>query len=247
MEYQVLNVKNRPLLGKRYARKIRVLHHIPGVMYGKGEGNVPLVINPKPLTDIINSPGGSNSILSIEFDDKDSSKNCLAMIQDFDVHPISKKLTHCDLLRINEDEELTIEIPIKIVGQSEGEKAGAQLNTPLRFITIKCKPADIPDSIDVDVTSLEVGDNVMLSELELPEGTTATYSMDSPVITVRMSRIEKELEEIEEAAAEEAAEAAEAAAEGEEVEEGAEAPAEGEEDKPAEEGKQETDSGGAKE
>ncbi|MBL6975075.1 MAG: 50S ribosomal protein L25 [Deltaproteobacteria bacterium] len=228
MEFQVVSVRDRPVTGKGVARKIRALGHIPAVLYGKGMEPRSLVVEPKQLVSILQSPRGSNTVVKLEM--ADGSLDCLghAMIKAHAVHPFRRHLMHCDFIRVDEKAPLKLDIPILVVGRSEGEKAGANLNVQMRTIALTCQPSDVPDHIEVDVTALDVGDGLMVSDLTLPSGTKPVHSQDMQVVTVRMGRVEEEEveEEIEEGLEGEAAEGAVAAGE-----EGAATPTEGQDSK----------------
>lgn len=230
MEFQVVSVRDRPVTGKGAARKIRALGHIPAVLYGKGMESRSLVVEPKQLVAILQSPRGSNTVVKLELAGDQSDDLGHAMIKAHAVHPFRRNLMHCDFIRVDEKAPLKLDIPILVVGKSEGEKAGANLNVQMRTIALTCQPANVPDHIEVDVTALDIGDGLMVSDLTLPEGTKPVFTQDMQVVTVRMGRIEKEEEEVEEEGEEglegEAAEGAPAAGE-----EGAAAPAEGQDSK----------------
>ena len=195
MELPVVMVKDRPLTGKGVARKIRALGHVPAVLYGKGIDARSLVLEPSQLVKVLQTPLGSNSVIQLEFDDGKAGDGCLAMIKAHDIHPFRRHLLHCDFIRVDEKDPPKFHIPIRIVGKSEGEKAGAKLNIAMREIVLKCSLDNIPEAIDIDVTPLEIGEKLMLSELTFPEGAVPVSTKDMPVVTVRMGRIEKEVEE----------------------------------------------------
>ncbi|NOZ00396.1 MAG: 50S ribosomal protein L25 [Deltaproteobacteria bacterium] len=222
MELPVISVRERPVKGKGSARKIRALGHIPAVLYGLGKENRSLVVEPSQLVDILTSSLGSNSVMKLEFVDGNKDDSCLAMIKDHDVHPFRRNLLHCDFIRIDENNPPNFEVPIRVVGKSEGEKVGAKLNIQVRSVLIKCPIDALPDAITIDVSPLDVGDKLMISDLEYPEGAEPIATKDMPVVTVRMGRVEKEDVGAEEVEGEEGAAEGEGAAAGEGAEPAAE-------------------------
>lgn len=194
MEYPVVSVRRRDVTGKGAARKLRALGYIPAVLYGKGLDSTALVVNPREVVGAFRGERGVNTVVRLKFAGDEAAEGCLALVREYTTHPLRRTLQHCDFLKVGEDTELTLEVPIRIVGKSEGEKLGAKVGNPLARVRVKCKVRDIPAAIDVDVTSLGVGDGVMLSELALPAGVRAIYTKDVPVVLVRMGRAEKESE-----------------------------------------------------
>jgi large subunit ribosomal protein L25 len=188
MELKVLKAKKRPLIGKGAARKIRALGYVPAIVYGKGLDPIPVVVDPKQVAGIIAS-FGKNALVRLELLGEEKSYLCL--IRDYSVHPFKRTLEHCDLMKVEEDSLVVVDLPIKIVGKSEGEKAGGKLSVPLKSVKAKCRAAKIPNAIEVDVSPLKIGETLMLSQLKVPEGTTLVFSKDSPVAIVRMGKAEK--------------------------------------------------------
>lgn len=192
MEYPVVSVRRRDVTGKGAARKLRALGYIPAVLYGKGVDATALVVNPREVVGAFRGERGVNTILQLKFAGDEAAEGCLALVREYATHPLRRTLQHCDFLKVGEDTELTLEVPIRIVGKSEGEKQGAKVSNPLPRVRVKCKVRDIPAAIEVDVTPLGVGDGIMLSELALPPGVRTIYTKDVPVVLVRMGRAEKE-------------------------------------------------------
>lgn len=194
MEYPVVSVRRRDVTGKGAARKLRALGYIPAVLYGRGLDSTPLVVNPREVLGAFRGERGVNTVVQLKFAGDEAAEGCLALVREYATHPLRRTLQHCDFLKVGEDTEVTLEVPIRIVGKSEGEKLGAKVGNPLARVRVKCKVRDIPAAIDVDVTPLGVGDGVMLSELALPAGVRTLYTKDVPVVLVRMGRAEKEPE-----------------------------------------------------
>ncbi len=192
MEYPVVSVRRRDVTGKGAARKLRALGYIPAVLYGRGIEATPLVANPKEVVGAFRGERGVNTVVRLKFVGEDAAQGCLALVREYATHPVRRTLRHCDFLRVDEDTELTLEVPIRLVGKSEGEKLGAKVSNPLPRVRVKCKVRDIPPAIDVDVTPLGVGAAILLSELTLPPGVRTVYTKDVPVVLVRMGRAEKE-------------------------------------------------------
>lgn len=188
MEYPVVHAKPRDLTGKGVARKLRALGYIPAVFYGPDTTAQPLVVDPKEVASAIRGAKGPNPVVTLEIDHKPH----IAVVRNYEVHPVKRTLLHCDFFGVSEGTVLTVEVPLKIVGKSEGEKAGARLSVPVRRVRVKCKVSDIPPAIELDVTPLKIGQAVMLSQVPAPPGVKIVVPKDVPVVLVRMGRAAKE-------------------------------------------------------
>jgi len=214
MEYPLVTVRRREVTGKGVARKLRALGYIPAVLYGPGISTTPLVADPKEILKAFRGERGVNTVVRLQFLSGEQD-GCLALVRQYSAHPVRRTLEHCDFMKVSEDTELTLEVPIRIVGKSEGEKMGARVSNPLMRVRVRTKVRDVPAAIEVDVTPLGVGEGIMLSQVPVPEGVRLVYTRDTPVVLVRMGRAEKGPAE----------EAAAPAAEGEKTAEGGAAPA----------------------
>jgi large subunit ribosomal protein L25 len=218
--------------GKNEARRLRKNGSIPAVVYGAGKEPVSVAVDPKQVFRILKSDSGHNTIFDLEL----NGENTKAMIVDWQTEPIKGSLLHIDLKRIAMDKKLVVTVPVALKGEPIGVKTqGGILEQILREVEIECLPADIPPHIDVDVSHLEFGHVLRVSELPHGEGKVKFLTdEDQPVAHVIA------VKEIVEATPAEGAEAAAAApAEPEvikkgkqETEEGAAPAAGGKEEKP---------------
>jgi len=211
MECPVITAKARTVIGKGFARKIRALGYLPAVLYGGDRPNLPLVVDPKAVGDILRSPTGRNTLCKLVIQG-DPSEETTVVIRDFLVHPLRRNLIHCDFLRVTEHTELEVRVPIRTVGKSVGERLGAKLSVTMHQVTIRCPVDRVPVEIVVDVSDFDVGHSVMISQLPLPEGARPVFIKDNAVITVRVPKAEVEETPAESTAAPEGA-AAQAAPE----------------------------------
>jgi large subunit ribosomal protein L25 len=216
MDFPLVRAKDRPLCGKGFSRKIRGLGYLPAVVYGPDLAARPLVVDPKTVVAILNGPKRANTVVRLQIEGKGQPESFLAVIRDHSVHPYRRHLEHCDFMKVDADRELTLRIPIRTLGKSAGEKLGARLNVAAREITVRCMPSAVPESIEVDVTPLEVGSVLTVTQLPYPAGVKPVFDRDRVVVTVRMPKEEKKAEAAAEgeAAAPAAGEAAAPAAEG---------------------------------
>ncbi|MCC6132824.1 MAG: 50S ribosomal protein L25 [Acidobacteria bacterium] len=169
-EAAVLEVERRQQSGKNAANRYRDRDLIPAVIYGGGAGLEPmsLVVPRKALATIINQKGHENSIFKLRLKGTDQERH--VMIRDMSVHPVSRRIQHVDFVRILTDRKLKIRARIDITGIPKGVKnQGGFLNVVTHDLMIECLPADIPESIHVDVSELALHDSLRVSDLKLGE------------------------------------------------------------------------------
>lgn len=219
MQTQTLSAARREGHGKGVARKLRAAARIPGVVYGKGVNPEAVSLDRKAFESLMKH-GGHHGLIDLTLD---SSREPLkALVREIQIHPVSRAIEHVDLQRVSMQERIRIDVPIVLVGKPEGVRLGGGiLEHNLRSVEVECLPGEIPEQIEVDVTSLPVGHSVHVSDLKVGNATIMAHA-DTAVATVSMPAAER-------SAVEETTEAAAAAA-------AAAAPAEGAADKPGAKG-----------
>jgi large subunit ribosomal protein L25 len=158
------NVEAKPRQGggKNEARRLRQSGLIPAVVYGAGQDSQPVAVDPKQMTRILYSESGHNTIFDLSVD----GKSAKVMIVDWQFEPIKSALLHVDLKRIAMDKVLRVKVPITMKGEAPGVKVqGGILEQILREVEIECLPADIPSHLDADVSQLNFGDAIRVSDL----------------------------------------------------------------------------------
>ena len=203
----------RTLIKTTGSKKVRRGGGLPGVVYGNGEPQT-VELEAKQFGKAVKSTEAKNFLVELEIEGKKS----IALVQDIQRNPLTNMFIHVDFKRLTKDSVVTAQVPLRPLGTPEGVKLGGVMLTPMHRITLKGRPADIPESLEPDVSHLEVGQSVYLGELALPKRVTAIGSPKALVIAVATSRMQMMAEAEDAAAAEEAAAAAaaeEAAAEGE--------------------------------
>jgi large subunit ribosomal protein L25 len=158
------NVEAKPRQGgsKNEARRLRQSGLIPAVVYGAGQDSQPIAVDPKQMTRILYSESGHNTIFDLSLD----GNTAKVMIVDWQYEPIKSALLHVDLKRIAMDKVLRVKVPITMKGEAPGVKVqGGILEQILREVEIECLPADIPSHIDADVSQLNFGDIIRVSDL----------------------------------------------------------------------------------
>ena len=206
METTTLQAEVRDSRGKGPARRLRAQGQIPGVFYGPGLEPTPLTLSPKELEKALRGERGRNVVFKLSVGGKDE----LAMVKDVTIDPVSRELLHVDLYRIFEDKVLEIDVPFHTHGRAQGVVMGGVLNVTRRTLPLRATPANIPVSINVDVTHLNLKDTISVEQVEFPEGVECTLAPKLTLAIILEPRKALAAEEEEGAAGEgEAAAAAE--------------------------------------
>jgi large subunit ribosomal protein L25 len=213
-----LAVEVRETGGKGVARKLRVAGRIPAVLYGQGRDPLSLTLEPRVLEKLLKTEG-HNAIFDLAGDGVGSRTVLVKSVQR---HPVRGELIHADFFEINAAETITVSVALHLVGTPVGvSQEGGIVDHQLREIELECLPSAIPESIDVDIAGLEIGEGLHVSDLVLPEGVELMTHAELAVVSVLAARIEEEVVPVVEG------EEGEEAAEGEDAAEGGEKPSDG--------------------
>jgi large subunit ribosomal protein L25 len=194
-----LEAARRADVGKGVARRLRVGGRIPGVYYGRGEDSIPLTVSLKDLQSVIESAEGSNVIVDLKFSG-DAAKDRKALIREIQRHPVAGSILHLDLQHISLTERITVEVPIVLVGIPTGVKdGGGILEHLLREVEVECLPTDIPSKLEVDVSALQIGDSLHVSDIKAERAVILTEA-DRAIAAVVPPTILEEVKPAEEAA-----------------------------------------------
>jgi len=210
--------------GKGVARKLRAAGRVPAVLYGHGMDSTALSVDARDLYHVLHTGAGTNVLVDLVVDGSDH----LIIPRDVQRDHIRGRFIHVDFLAVRRDEKLQLSIPVRIVGESVGVKAGGVVEHHLWELEVESLPGDVPEAIDADISNLEIGMSLRVSDLVAPKGATILTDPEESVVAVQQPQMAVELEEEEALAAAEALEAAEGegaegeAAEGEGGREGAE-------------------------
>lgn len=163
-----LSASRRTGTGKGVARKLRATGAIPAIAYGHGlDSSISLSLSPRDLGKILSGPKGLNTLIDLTIDDDAPLK---VLVRQLQRDAVSRKVLHIDLVVPDPTKMLVSTIPVKFTGRSIGVALGGRLRMPYREIKLESLPQNIPASIDIDLTPLDVGEQWMASGLELPEG-----------------------------------------------------------------------------
>ena len=211
-----LIVAQREGLGSAESRRLRRQGLVPGVLYGGGEP-IAITIEERELRRALTGAGGLHSILDVEIDGKGETH--ASILKEWQVHPVRGGVTHVDLHEVQLDKPISAAVSVQLLGGDDapGVREGGVLSQPLREVTVEALPLEMPEHIDLDVSGMEIGATLRISDLTAPEGATLLDDPEMVVATVTAPTKVVEPEPTEEELA-----AMEAEGEGVEGEEGAE-------------------------
>jgi len=184
-----ISVDPREAGNKRVAGRLRREGKLPGVFYGPKTNPIPLQVNTKELLGSVPELEGSHLILMKSkipiLGDK------VALIKDVQFHPVTGEILHFDLYEVDLTHKILLKIPLHFVGKPKGVIQGGILQPIVREIEVECLPMDIPEFLDVDVTSLEIGHSVHVRDLQVPEGVLIPSDLATTLVTVAAPIVEE--------------------------------------------------------
>jgi large subunit ribosomal protein L25 len=211
LELIELSAKTRETSGKNAARKLRSNNEIPAIVYGAKKDPEMLSINTIDFIKIIRKHGSMGLFFNLIIDG-DSGKRKSVMLKDMQMDTFSLNYLHVDLHEIDMDETVTISVSVETVGESIGVKEGGLLQIVRRELDVVCKPTDAPETIQIDITNLDVGDAVHVEDIDLGENIEIPHEVNFTIVTIVTPIVEEEeVEEDDELMEEGEAEAAPAA------------------------------------
>lgn len=189
-----LNVEIRENTGKGVARQLRAVGKVPAVVYGKGMEPTAITVDPSALEEAINTDAGWNTLITLKGASAVEGK--VVVLKDLDLHAIRRTMVCADFHAIDLQKKVSFLVPVNVIGTSEGQKMGASLQIIRKELEVVCLPTAIPQSIDINVEALNIGDVVHVADVVVPDGAEIPYDVNFTVITVKGHK--EEVEETEE-------------------------------------------------
>lgn len=205
MAQSELNVTLREESGKGVARKLRANGQVPAVVYGKGMEPCAIAFESKDLNSAISGESGWNTLISLK--GAAALEGKVVVLKDLERQPISREMVCADFHAIDLSKKVNFMVPVVPVGKSVGENEGGTLQVIRHELEVFCLPTAVPQSIEIDVTALNIGDVVHVEEVAVPEGAEIPFDVNFTVLTVKGHKEEEEEVEGEEVEGEAAAEA----------------------------------------
>jgi large subunit ribosomal protein L25 len=176
-----LKVATRAQTGRSSSRRLRKANRIPAILYGKHSDPEKLSIEVPEFTKLLKSVAGRSLLIELKREDK--AEKALSFLQEIQRDPITDRYLHVDLHEVKPDEKFEIRVPVRVVGESFGVKnQSGVLEIASHMLRIRCLPGDLPEAIEIDVTALNVGQTIKVSELKPVEGVTFMDDKGQPVV-----------------------------------------------------------------
>lgn len=198
--------------GSSAARRLRASGRIPAVVYGAGIESTPVSVDWRELRAALTTERGLNALINLELDGSQHT----VVVREMQRHPVRRDVLHVDFLAVDVTQDISGDVPLIVVGEAEKVvRERGVVEQVLSVLVVRGRPGAIPGQIEVDVSDLDVGGQITVGDLDLPEGVETDTDPEETVVTAVLSSAAFVEEE-----AEEAAEPAEAPAEGEAAEGG---------------------------
>ena len=186
-KFEKLNVDIRKEHGTSAARRTRLQNKVPAVVYHSGIEATPLSVDKTSLNKELRT---GQMIFEVNVEDK----NQFVLVKEIQYHPVTDEIIHVDFQKVKEDEKISLEVAVRSSGEAQGVKLGGLLVQMLNSVTIKCKPAEIPEFLEIDVTDMEMNTNLFVKDITLPTDVEMLTAEDIAVVSVQEPKQEKEEE-----------------------------------------------------
>src|SRR5215831_16466488 len=184
MKSVALNAFLRTASRRNGNKQLRATGRIPAVIYGRQVKPQNLEVDAKELGDVIHHSASENVLVDLAIKD-DASPKRLALVQEVQHHPLSGHVLHVDFHEVNENEKVTINVPVETTGEPLGVKnSGGVLEHVLFKLKVRALPKDLPEQIEIDVTNLELNKTIHIGEVKAPAGVEIMGDKNIPVVSV---------------------------------------------------------------
>ena len=194
MASAALSAQPREGTGKGSARKLRAAGRVPAVIYGHGEETRMLSVDAHELVTLFSKIRVENTVITMNIEGEAQASQ--ALVREVQRHAYRDDVVHVDFYQIHAGEAITVGVPLRLLGNPPGVKAGGVLQHALNEIEVRCMPDRIPATLDVDISSLEIGDSVHVSDIPQPEGVEFLIDAERTVCSVMAPTLAVEEEEV---------------------------------------------------
>ena len=184
-KFEKLNVDIRKEHGTSAARRTRLQNKVPAIVYHSGVEATALSVDKISLNKALRT---GQMIFEVNVEDK----NQFVLVKEIQYHPVTDEIIHIDFQKVKEDEKISLDVSVRSIGDSLGVKLGGLLVQMLNSVTIKCKPAEIPEFLEIDVTEMEMNTNLFVKDISLPSDVEMITAEDIAVVSVQEPKQEVE-------------------------------------------------------
>jgi large subunit ribosomal protein L25 len=197
LDFIDLKANKRTTVGKGPARGLRREGYFPAVLYGPDSEPVLLSVQTHNLTLALKNSAAGQVLFSLDIQDGTAEKHS-AMIKEVQTDPVSREILHVDFMEVSQDRKIKVMVPVMTIGKSIGVEMGGLFQIIRRDLEVECYPNNIPESIEIDISALEIGDSVHVEDIPLKEGIEIPHDVDFTVVTILSPKVEEEEVEEEE-------------------------------------------------
>lgn len=174
---------------------LRTKGYVPAVVYGYKTEAKSIAVSERELLKTLRVTG-RNGVMQLQLD----GESINVVLSDYQANPLKDQITHADFLAINMTEELEVDVQVNLVGESVGEKSGGTVQQPNWELKIKVRPSDIPETYDLDVSELDIGETITVADIREKSKFEILNEDDYALVTISAPRSEEELEALDEVA-----------------------------------------------
>ncbi len=178
-----LTAQKRAEAGKSAIRKLRAAGRTPAVIYGHGEETRPLSLDSHELGVLFSRISVDNTIIQLKVQGERGAA-LRALVREVQIEPSTRRILHVDFYQVHAGERIDVEVPIHFVGTAAGVKAGGIMHPNYNSLPVRCLAEQIPEFIEVDVSALEIGDSLHISQMTRPEGATTELDPEAVLCSV---------------------------------------------------------------
>ncbi len=183
MEILELTANMRTSAGNGPSRVLRRQGNIPAVLYGPGSESVLLSISSLDLEHALKTASSNQIIFNMAVQNAQTGTRT-AMIKELQIHPMSRKFLHVDFYEISKDRKITVNVPVVVKGRAKGIEDGGMLQIIEREIEVLCLPFEVPESIQIDITDLGIGDSIHVKDLKVAENVEIPADTNYTILTI---------------------------------------------------------------
>ena len=189
-EISTLTAQKREHAGKGPARQLRMKNLIPAVCYGPYDKPLHVAVDPLAIKKAIATPHKFNTVIKLQVE---GGETRTVLFKDYERDPLDGAMLHCDFLEVRMDKDVVVNVPVVLIGKPIGVAEGGILQQVARTLAVLCKPSDIPEKIEVDVSNLAIAESLHVSDLKAPAGVKFKVKGDQTIAVVNIPEKEEEV------------------------------------------------------
>ena len=198
MELIELKTNIRTTTGNGPARVLRQAGQIPAVLYGPGTESVLLSVNISDIDMVLKKGRIGQALLNLVIPDNGETSTKTVMVKELQLHPVSRNFLHIDFYEVAMDRKIMVNVPVTTTGKAKGVEVGGIMQIIRRALEVQCLPLDVPESIEIDITDLDIGDSIHVGDISLQSEIEFVGDENLTVVTIVTPKIEEEEEPVEE-------------------------------------------------